>query len=139
MGWFSDLFSNKVRTEAIRLGLTVSEVNRDLPIFDRRNHFQSLSSGRCVRYALSRSSGSNWELLQRDAKQGAQLPNGYFLKSHSITSSFLDKLRPIAEEFSEEYFEFEGTTTEVAVFWEEWGGKEQASRVHKVLSVMKEL
>jgi hypothetical protein len=137
MGWFNDLFRNKARDEALRLGLAVSEVDRELPIFERGGGFELLS-GSCVRYALPRiSSGSTWELLQRDEGHGANLPNGYLLNSEDITSEFLDRFRPTAEEFSEEYFEFEGSASEVAVFWQEYGGAAQAARLHRALSLLR--
>ena len=140
MGWFSDLFRDKTRESALRLKIGIREVERQLPVFDKVSRFEKLISGRCVRYSLPRiSRNSKWELLQRDKKQGAQLPNGYLLKSSNTDQEFTKKFRPIAEEFPEEYFEFEGTSMEVAVFWAEWGGAQQAERIHRVLLLMQNL
>jgi hypothetical protein len=36
----------------------------------------------------------------------------------------------VAEEYSDELFEFEGTASEVAVYWSEWGGAEKVRRLH---------
>jgi len=136
MGFLKNIFgTNKVRDKASQLGIVVTEVTRDLPAFDRANHFESLNPGRCTRYALPKKSHSGiiWEMLQRDEGQGAQLPNGYLVKSQNISQKLLDMLRPIAQENSEEYFECEGTANDVAVFWEEWGGAVGAERIHSIL------
>jgi len=140
MGWFNNLFRNKTRESAQCLGITIREVERQLPVFDKRNRFEELISGPCLRYSLPRiSHDSKWELLQRDKEHGAQLPNGYLLKSDNTDQNFIEKLRPIAEEFSEEFFEFEATALDVAVFWEEWGGPEQTERIHRILRLMQNI
>jgi hypothetical protein len=46
----------------------------------------------------------------------------------------MQELKQLAENFSEEYFEFEGTSSEVAIYWEEWGGPEKARSLYQVLS-----
>ncbi len=143
MGFLENILGKKekVRDKATQLGMSVQEVSRDLPKFNHANDFQNLVPGKCVRYALPRRSDSKapWEMLQRDKKQGAQLPNGYLVKSNDINQHLLDTLRPIAEQLSQEYFEFEGTEIEVAAFWEEWGGAAGAEKIYKILSSLLDL
>jgi hypothetical protein len=43
------------------------------------------------------------------------------------------RLHEIAEEYDEEYFEFEGTAGEVAVYWLEWGGADKVRALHACL------
>jgi hypothetical protein len=45
----------------------------------------------------------------------------------------------VATDFPEEYFEFEGTLSEVAVFWEEWGGAARVQQLNQVLRSLAEL
>ena len=61
------------------------------------------------------------------------MPNDYLLTADGpLPFGLSTLLHEVAEEHSEELFEFEGTATEVAVFWEEWGGVEKvrALNVH---------
>ena len=138
MGLFGNS-KNQMREEAVKLGLVVSTVQRELPILSRSGKFESLTTGECTRYALPRSSGTPWKLLQRDEKHGAQLSNGYLLEAQNITPQFLKQFNLTAENFPEEYFEFEGITGEVAVFWMEWGGKAQVERIYKTLLYLRDL
>ena len=123
------------RREAIRLGIFVSDVERDLPQFSRGNQSCELIRGSCARYTLPRrgeGTRSPWSLLQRTEKEGAQLSNGYLLRGE-VSDSLRGVLTKLATEFSEEYFEFEGTTTDVSVYWEEYGGAAGVRRVYEVL------
>ncbi|HUJ71027.1 MAG TPA: hypothetical protein VLZ30_02205 [Verrucomicrobiae bacterium] len=126
------------REEAVRLGITVSDVERDLPEFGRGNKSCKLMRGTCVKYSLPRrgeGSRSQWSLLQRTEHEGAQLPNGYLLQG-DVSDDLRRALTKLAKEFSEEYFEFEGTATDVSVFWEEWGGKDYVHRLHHILQTL---
>lgn len=141
MGFFSTLFGSgsvAVRGEAMRLGITVTEVERDTPHFSRDMKSMELKKGTCVRYSYPRQGPkphTAWALLQRTKTLGATLPNDYLLNSSSpLPSGFMSELRAVAEEYSEEYFEFEGTSSEVAVYWEEWGGPEKAKSLHSLLT-----
>ena len=123
------------REEASRLGMTVSNVERGLPEFSRGNRSCELIRGLCARYSLPRSGESTragWSLLQRTKREGAQLPN-YYLLQGEVSDSLRQALTKVAEEFSEDYFEFEGTLTEVAVYWEEWGGASRVQDIHRIL------
>jgi hypothetical protein len=76
-----------------------------------------------------------WSLLQRSKELGATLPNEYLLtQTGRLPATFEEELRKVAEEFAEELFEFEGTATDVAVYWEEWGGPTKVRALHEVLN-----
>ncbi len=123
------------REEAVRLGIGVSDVERGLPEFSRGNQSCKLVRGSCARYSFPRygeGTRATWSLLQRTERDGAQLPNGYLLQG-DVSDRLRQALTALATEFSEEYYEFEGTTTEVSVYWEEYGGAAQVRRIHKIL------
>jgi hypothetical protein len=44
-----------------------------------------------------------------------------------------EQLRKVAEAISEELFEFEGTSDDVAVYWEECGGPEKVQELYGYL------
>jgi hypothetical protein len=138
MSLFGKLFGGgrqAMREEAARLGITVSEVERDLPEFTRGNQSCQLVRGSCVRYSLPRQGGgacATWSLVQRAERDGAQFPNGYLLQGEA-SDALRKVLTELATEISEEFFEFEGTTTEVAVYWEEWGGVSEVQHMHQIL------
>lgn len=124
--------------EATRLGLSVSDVERELPRFGSGNRSVKLVRGSCARYSLPRSdkgARSQWSLLQRTKHEGAQLPNGYLLQGE-VSDDLRRDLTKLATELSEDYAEFEGTATEVSLYWEEWGG---AARVQHFNHILKRL
>jgi len=138
-GWNFGKFSvgghKAERKEALRLGITVSDVERQLPEFSHGNRSCRLIRGSCARYSLPRygeGTRSGWSLLQRTERDGAQLPNGYLLQGE-VSDALRKRLTKLATEFSEDYFEFEGTASDVAVYWEEWGGASQVRHMHQVL------
>src|ERR1700743_2905645 len=56
------------RKEAVRLGIVVSVIERDLPQFTRGNQSWQLVRGSCVKYSLPRCGEcerSTWSMLQR--------------------------------------------------------------------------
>lgn len=140
MGFLSNLFSSnaaKCRAEALRLGMQVAEVQRDCPVFARDMESLELAKRTVARYSLPRRASpasASWELLQRTKSMGALLPNAYLLKcSAPLSERLTQELSDIAREFSEEFFEFEATLSDVAVFWEEWGGPGKVQSLHEVL------
>lgn len=139
MGFLSKLFgprSNRVREEAVRLGVAVSELERDIPIFSRDMESVELRRGTCVCYSIPRASGkTSWQLLQRTKASGATLPSDYLLSVQGVLPEpLVNELHSVAERYSEEYFEFEATPTRVSVYWEEWGGPEKAIELHATLA-----
>jgi hypothetical protein len=147
MGFFKRFLGDRSdeRTEAERVGMSVEEVVREAPTFQRYSDVvEEMTPAECVRYAvprLSGASGSTWRLLQRgntefrSLQRGeTELPNGYLLESDGpVSAALLDQLRKTAEEFDEEFWEFEGTREEVAVFWTEYGGVEMVQRLNTLL------
>jgi len=114
----------------------VSEVTRNLPEFSRNGELVSVTLHQCIRYAMARRAhgGPVWSLVQRSPKAGANYPNGYLLTTSTpLPGALEEQVRKIAEAFSEELFEFEGTPEDVAVYWEEWGGPEKVLELHGYL------
>lgn len=135
MGLLSTLlgFGKKEREEAARLGMAVLEVTKDLPEFSRDGKTVTLRPDRCMRYSIPRRGrgGPIWSLLQRTKVMGATFPNDYLLTTDKpLPATLEDQLQRIAEEYSEELFEFEGTASDVAVYWAEWGGPEKVRSLH---------
>ncbi len=140
-GRLAKLFSlrkDETRAVAIRLGIAVSEVRRDLPFFGRGNHSVTVEPGSCIRYSVTRRAGRQpaaWSFLQRTRKEGAQYPNNWlFVSPGGDPPETLRRiLEKIAHEWSEELLEFEASASEVSAFWEEWGGRDLASRLFQYL------
>jgi hypothetical protein len=125
--------SRKEREEAARLGITVLEVTRDIPLFSQDGTKVIFQPYRCARYSLPRRErkGRTWTLVQRTKPLGATLPNDYLLTtSGTLPAGLEEQLRKVAEECSEELFEFEGNATDVAVYWTEWGGAQKVRTLH---------
>ena len=125
--------TSRERREALRLGIRVEEVTRDIPLFSSDGARMIFSPYRCVRYSLPRRgrNGRTWSLVQRTAALGATLPNDYLLHaSVTLPGGLEEQLRRVAEDYSEELFEFEATDTEVTVYWSEWGGADKVRRLH---------
>lgn len=143
MRFFSWLFpagSGQERQQAQTLGITVADVERELPYFSRHNHLEEVSRSFCVRYAVPRRGlepRTMWTFLQRTKTEGAQFPNGYLLVADSeLASGLHERLHEVAEEYGEEFFEFEGTGKDVAVYWLEWGGTKQVEKLNRLLRAL---
>ena len=131
-----EFFSREPVDRAEHLGMTVVMVERDLPRGDSRRVV--LERGTCARYSLPRTGPAprvTWSLLQRSTRDGAQLPNGYLLETvRALPEGLSPVLHRIAQTYDEDLFEFEGTESEVAVFWMESGGVDQVDELYEVLS-----
>ena len=106
------------REEAARLGITVREVSKELPEFSAGGNSVTLETDRCMRYSIPRraAEGPIWSLLQRTKALGATFPNDFLLTTDKpLPRPLEEELRRIADEYSEELFEFEGTAADVAV------------------------
>jgi hypothetical protein len=136
MGLLSALFGSRLskeRHEAARLGITVLEVTRDIPLFSQDGEKVIFQPYRCVRYSLPRRErkARTWTLVQRTKALGATLPNDYLLTTNGpLPAGLEEQLLKTAEEYSEDLFEFEGTATDVAVYWTEWGGPDKVRTLH---------
>jgi hypothetical protein len=121
------------RREAERLGIRVLELEREIPLFSQDGTRMIFAPYRCVRYSLARRerTGPTWTLVQRTRPLGANLPNDFLLTASApLRAGLEEQLRKVAEEYSEGLFEFEGTASEIAVYWTEWGGLEKVRRLH---------
>ena len=72
-----------------------------------------------------------WSFLQRDEATGAQYPNGWMYASadgppppqlHAVLTN-------IANDWTEEYLEFEADAGSIRAYWDEWGGADLAAQV----------
>lgn len=141
MGFFSKLkgLGQKATREAALLrGIRVEDVERDLPMFSRRNDFLGVERSPCVKYSVNRRGGGqpeHWLFLQRSAKEGAQYPNGWLFQASQPPPPVLHAaLETIATEWDEELLELEGTNAEVSAYWAEWGGAEQVAVIWRFLT-----
>jgi hypothetical protein len=136
MRMLSALFGERLgreRREAARLGITVLELTRDIPLFSSDGERMIFSPYRCVRYSLARRGKKDltWSLVQRTKALGANLPNDYLLTtSGALPAGLEEQLRKVAGDYSDELFEFEAAASDVAVYWSEWGGAEKVRRLH---------
>lgn len=147
MSFFSKLRKRgqaATREAALLRGIRVDDAERDLPIFAGRNQNKFLRTEiwPCVKYSLRRRAGAeptNWQFLQRTTKEGAQYPNGWLFQApHQPSDTLHDVLQRIATEWEGELLELEGNKSEVAAYWEEWGGQELVEIIHKYLSSLAE-
>ncbi len=137
MGLLQLLFGkrpNRTREAAIALGLGVTDVERDAPIFNSMNKLERLERDSCPRYSLPVESApaTRWAFLQRDELAGAPYPNGWTWQSPSGATppaAVHTVLSAIAKEWQEEYLEFECDGAAVHAFWSEWGGADGAQQI----------
>ena len=141
MGLFSRLKSlgrEATREAALLQGIRVEDVERDLPMFSRSGDFLRIERSQCVKYSVRRRLGAqpqHWLFLQRSPEEGAQYANGWLFQASEPPPPTLQQgLEAIAKEWDEELLELEGTDTEVAAFWEEWGGAEQVAVIRRYLA-----
>ncbi len=138
-----DLGKTTARQEAIRLGISIEEVERDLPFFHRNGALDRIERGQCVKDTVKRKRGAlplTWSFVQRDRKNGAQYPNGWMFVSAdgSPPATLEGVLNKIATDWDEELLEFEATESEVSAFWEEWGGIKEVNRIFNFLQELAE-
>ena len=132
---------NAARIEAIKLGITVDVVIRECPFFNRNNSKVSLEACQCTKYTVQRQlrgEPADWFFLQRTPNEGAQYAHGWlFISAAGRPSVALEReLTKIAEEWEDEFLEFEGTPTEVSAFWDEWGSRAIVARIHGYLQAL---
>lgn len=136
MGVLARLFDatlRRERAEAERLGISVTEVEREIALYSRDGERMITRPYRCVRYALPRRErrGRTWTLLQRHPSHGANLPNDFLLDASApLPGGLEEQLLKVAQAYAEELFEFEATASEVAVYWSEWGGPAKVRALH---------
>lgn len=104
----------------------------------------------CIKYSLGRATPSDatWS-LEQILKEQPSNPHffkspgdqgGYLLKTDAAVSDAMKKVfAELAEEFNEDFFAFEGSVTQVSIYWEEWGGAKKANQLHRALQKMRVL
>lgn len=132
------------RAEALKLGIMVEEVERDLPFFTRGNKSVSVEQGQCVKYSVRRISNAlppTWSFLQRTEKGGDQYSNGWlFVSPQGGPPLSLDRvLKQIASDWEGELLEFEATPSQISAFWEEWGGAKMVGIIFKYLQELSQV
>jgi len=134
--------AKEARSEALRRGVRVEALERDVPIYQSHSsRFSHVERRECIRYSVPRQDSgrpNRWSFLQRDAASGAQYDNGWRFESpEGPPGAFLeDVLTRIARKWSEEYLEFEADSTSVHAYWAEWGGSETAGVIVEWLEAL---
>ncbi len=128
------------REAARHLGLRVEEVVRDVPTGPEGK----LEPRRIVKYSLQRLApgAPRWALLQRrHTAAGVESWKGWQLVvvHEQISERLRAALARITADWTEEYLEIEATASEIAAYWEEWGGAEQSRRIHGYLQQISEV
>ena len=123
---------------ALKRGVRIDEVERDLPYVSRSHDKLTLRRGRCSRYAIPRSGNAapeTWAFLMRTKKDGAQFPHGYLFHSAGgePPAEMAKLLTKIARDSDQEYLEIEATRSELFAYWDAWGGEKQFDRLLGVL------
>jgi hypothetical protein len=124
----------EARAEALRRGLTVTEVEREVALSRDRGRSWRLEPAHCVRYFLPHAGAPQlrWSLLLRPGTDDGTLAPHWTLSGSpaSLPPALRDVLYRIASAGTEEYLEFEGDTDGVSAYWDEWGGATMAAQVH---------
>lgn len=130
------------RSQAILLGLTVEEFDREVPFFKSNDQEPELrmtkATGYCLRHMRTKS--LRWSFLQRAERDDAEFPNGWTLviETGSVPDGLKSVLEDISFEWDEEFLEFECDAVRVCAFWEEWGGRSAANKIHHYLARISE-
>ncbi len=126
-----------VRDYALQQGVRIDEIEREVPFSSGRGRALTLRRTQCTRYAIPRlgdAAPAEWAFLMRTKKDGAQFPNGFLFRAPGDPPGALKELlTKIARASDQEYLEFEATPSEVAAYWEAWGGAKQFDRIHGYL------
>jgi hypothetical protein len=128
----------KVREEAIKRGIKVEDVERNLPVFSDSNRIRKYGNFRCVKYSMARHYGAqpkNWSFLQRTKKEGAQYDNGWLYQSeYEPTPNLQQALKKIASEWDQDLLELESNESEISAYCDELSGMKEFLRVYSYLS-----
>ena len=131
-----DVFGRRAaRDQAERRGVSVTTVERPVPIFARSGQCQGLEPHQCVRYSVARRStapAAAWGFVQRGIGSDARFPHGWRFEGReaALTAPLRGVLGTIAADWREELLEFEATPDGwLHAYWEEWGGAQVAGRV----------
>jgi hypothetical protein len=123
------------REQAERRGVSVTTVERPVPIFARGGQCQGLEPHQCVRYSVARrvtAPPPAWAFVQRGAGSDARFPHGWRFAGPeaALTAPLRRVLGTIAAEWREELLEFDAMADGwLHAYWEEWGGAHMAGRI----------
>ncbi len=141
MSFFDRLFHldflgrRAAREEAERRRVSVTTVERPVPIFARGGQCQGLEPHQCVRYSVARRATAPpaaWAFVQRSAASDTRFPHGWRFEGPeaALTAPLRRVLETIAADWREELLEFEAPADGwLHAYWEEWGGAEVAGRI----------
>jgi hypothetical protein len=131
----------RAREEALLLGVRVEEVVRDVPYFEGPTKVK-LEKETCTKYSLPRRVSGyppKWRFFLRPIDGAVEYPNGWFFRASPDApppAEMNTVLREIADAVDEGFLEFEADAREVAAFWTEWGGVDEARRLHRWLQAL---
>src|SRR5262249_52424801 len=99
-------------------GFSTGEVERETPGLNNDKTFDSFEKETVTKYSRAMPGGKfgDWELLQKFPEKDSWPPNGSAPVAKNVTPDLLAALRPLAEEYSYDYFEFERTGDIVSVY-----------------------
>ena len=132
---FDFLARRAARDQAERRNVSITTVERPVPIFARGGQCQGLEPQECVRYSVARSPTAPpaaWTFVQRSAASDARFPHGWRFEGPeaTLTAPLRRVLETIAADWREELLEFEATPGGwLHAYWEEWGGAQVADRI----------
>ncbi len=128
----------RARAIAEAMGFTVQAAMRETPtISNDGKTLLSLEREKCVQYILTvENEGSgDWDMLQR-FPDPPQLPNGYVATGPGATPEMIESLKPLAEAFTGDYYEFERRGNTLSVFWWETSDTQKVEKLHRMLTAL---
>lgn len=117
-------------------GFTAEQVERETPVLNNDMTFDSFIKETVMKYSLQRPGGpyGDWQLLQKFPKEGG-LPNGFVLVAKDPPPQLTRALAPLAEEYGDDYYEFERSGDTVSVYcWK--AGKSKLKKLSETLTAL---
>lgn len=123
------------RRQALKLGLSVTDVERDMPCTARDRKTATLTATSLARYSIPRTPAvkpADWSFLRRTQGSGVTYDHGWLFRcaQGQPSEALAATLRAIAAQARGECLEFEAAGIEVCAYWKEWGGAEHAESIH---------
>jgi energy-coupling factor transporter transmembrane protein EcfT len=123
------------RRYAVKQGLAVTEVERDMPCAAKGAKTAALAATSMAKYAFPRKpvgKPADWSFLRRTQGSGVAYDHGWLFTcaEGQPSEAMAATLRAISAHARDECLEFEAAGTEVCAYWKEWGGAEHAEDIH---------
>jgi hypothetical protein len=123
------------RRQAVKLGLSVTEVERDMPCVAKGAKNAAPAPTTLAKYAIPRTPAgkpADWSFLRRTQGSGVAYNHGWLFNcaQGQPSEAMAATLRAIAAQARDECLEFEAAGAEVCAYWKEWGGAEHAESIH---------